>query len=72
MSHLGGGGQLHLETARDELLLGDLPVVVGVQAAEDPLRPVDGELLAHTLVQIQRPEHLQHLAQMDGFGSILY
>ena len=69
---LGGGCKLHLEAARDELLLCDLAVVVGVQAAEDPLRPVYGELLAHSLVQIQRPEHLQHLAQMDGFRSILF
>ena len=61
----------YLQTSPDKLLLRHITVIVDVERGEDCHGSVNRGLFLQTLVEIEGPEELDHLPQLDGLGLVL-
>ena len=62
---------VYLQTSPDKFLLRHVTIIVDVERGEDCHGPVNRGLLLQTLVEVEGPEELHHLAQLDGLGLVL-
>ena len=56
----------HLHAAPHKLLLGHVSVVVDIQSGEDGVGSLHGRVHLQALVEVKRPEQLDHLPQLEG------
>ena len=61
----------YLQTSPDKLLLRHIAVIIDVKRGEDGHGSVNSRLLLQTLVEIEGPEELHHLPQLDCLGLVL-